>query len=112
MIAKMAMHTKEKVGRINALIAMDGKRASEEKWRRIKAKLNFMLAERVKSLLVEARRTWFAEEEEKLRRCQFLSDLNRMLEEATGLQEFKAGLAEEEKLRRWVSTVLNPMIAK
>eukprot|EP00617_Octactis_speculum_P021239 CAMPEP_0185744844 /NCGR_PEP_ID=MMETSP1174-20130828/3065_1 /TAXON_ID=35687 /ORGANISM="Dictyocha speculum, Strain CCMP1381" /LENGTH=252 /DNA_ID=CAMNT_0028418501 /DNA_START=196 /DNA_END=950 /DNA_ORIENTATION=+ len=43
---------------------------------------------------------------------QFFSDLNRILEEATGLKEFKAGLAEEEKLRRWVMTVLNPMIAK
>ena len=29
---------------------------------------------------------------------QFFSDLNRILEEATGLKEFKAGLAEEEKL--------------
>ena len=82
-IAMKAVHPKEMmkkmIGRIKALVAVDWKRASEEKLRRLKAKINSMLAERVKSLLVkeeEARRTnvWFAERErlssERLRQQQ------------------------------------------
>jgi hypothetical protein len=60
MIAKKAMHTKEIVtfdSYLERILARNreslGKRASEEKLRRLKAKLNSMLAKRVKSLLAK-----------------------------------------------------------